>query len=57
MDAIIAVLLGILLYTVICLIIALVRALFSKSEKRKQNFKGLFWSFFLEILNPLNWLS
>ena len=57
MDAVIAVLLGILIHTVICLVIALVRAVFSKQEKRKRNFKGTFWSFFLEVLNPLNWVS
>ena len=56
MNAIIAVLVGIPLYIVICLIIALVRVLLSKLEKRKQNFIGTFWSFFVEILNPLNWL-
>lgn len=56
MNAIIAVLVGIPLYIVICLIIALVSVLLSKLEKRKQNFIGTFWSFFVEILNPLNWL-
>ena len=42
MDAILAVLLGVLIYAVICFVIALVRALFSKSARRKGNFKATF---------------
>ena len=57
MEAILAVLLGILLYTVICVVIAFARTVFSKPQKRKQNFKDTFFTFFFEILNPLNWVS
>jgi len=57
MDTILAVLLGVLLYIVICFIIALVWVLFSKSEKGKENFKETFWIFFLEVVNPFNWFS
>lgn len=39
MDAIISVLPGILIYTVICVVILFVRAVFSKRQKRKQKFK------------------
>ena len=56
MDLLLGVLLGILLYAVICLIIAFVRALFAKPEKRKGNFGKTFWTFFSTTFNPLNWL-
>ena len=57
MDTVLAVFLGIAIYTVICLVIAFARAVFSKPQNRKQNFVKTFLSFFLEILNPLYWLS
>ena len=57
MDTIFAVLIGVLLYIVLCLVIAFVRMVFTKPQKRKQGFKETFWTFFLEMLNPLNGLS
>lgn len=56
-DVMMAVLLGVLIYAFACVVIAMVRALFSPSEKRKRNFRSTFLSFFLEILNPFHWLS
>jgi len=57
MDAFLAVLFGVLLYLVICFSIALLRALFSKSDKRKENFKDTFWTLFFEVVNPFHWLG
>lgn len=57
MDTIYAVLIGALLYIILCFIIAFVRMVFAKPKKRKQGFKETFWTFFLEILNPFNWMS
>ena len=57
MDAILAILIGILIYIVLCVIITFVRAIFSKPQKRKESFNKTFGTFFFEILNPLNWLS
>lgn len=57
MDVFFAVLIGALLYIILCFIIAFVRMVFSKPQKRKQGFKETFWTFFLEMLNPFNWLS
>lgn len=57
MDTIYAVLIGALLYIILCFIIAFVRMVFSKPQKRKQSLKETFWTFFLEILNPFNWMS
>ena len=44
------------LYLLLCLLIAFIRALFPGKRSRKSCFKDTFWMFFLEILNPLNWL-
>ena len=56
-DAVLIVLLVFILYFPVCLLIAFIRALFSKKHRRKENFKNTFWTFFLEILNPLNWFE
>lgn len=57
MDIILAVLLGVLVYAAVCVCIAAIRAGFSKSGKRKEHFWKTFWSFFLEVLNPFQWLG
>ena len=57
MQVFLTVFIGALLYTVFRVIIAVARMVFSKSKNRKQDFKETFWTFFLEMLNPLNWLS
>lgn len=56
MDALLIILLVFIFYFFICLFIAGVRFLFSTKGKRTKNFRATFWSFFLEILNPMNWL-
>lgn len=43
-------------YPIICLIIALVRALLSRRGRRAANFRSAFWEMFIEIMNPLDWL-
>ena len=40
----------------LCLLIAFVRAMLPGKRSRRSRFKDTFWTFFLEILNPLNWL-
>ncbi len=55
MDILLGVVLGILLYAVICLAIALIRALLAKPEKRKASFRETFWTFFSATFNPINW--
>lgn len=50
------VLLVLTVYVPFCLLIALMRAVFSGQEQRKENFKLTFWNFFLEILNPFHWV-
>ena len=55
MNTFLGILLGVLLYAILCLIIACVRVIFSKSGKRKYEFKKTFWSFFIETLNPFHW--
>ena len=57
MDTVLAILFGVFIYFVFCLIIAGLRALFSKPKKRKDNFKITFWCFFLETFNPFQWFS
>ena len=54
-DAILLILLVCILYFPLCLLIAFVRALLPGKKSRKSRFKDTFWTFFLEILNPLNW--
>ena len=55
MNTFLGILLGVLLYAILCLIIACVHVIFSKSGKRKYDFKKTFWSFFIETLNPFHW--
>ena len=55
-DVILLVILVSVLYLLLCLLIAFIRALFPGKRIRKSCFKDTFWMFFLEILNPLNWL-
>ena len=55
-DVILLVILVSVLYLLLCLLIAFIRALFPGKRRRKSCFKDTFWMFFLEILNPLNWL-
>ena len=55
-DVILLVILVSVLYLLLCLLIAFIRALFPGKRSRKPCFKATFWMFFLEILNPLNWL-
>ena len=57
MDTVLAILFGVFIYFVFCLIIAGLRALFSKPKKRKDNFKKTFWCFFLVTFNPFQWFS
>lgn len=54
-DVILLVILVSVLYLLLCLLIAFIRALFPGKRSRKSCFKDTFWMFFLEILNPLNW--
>lgn len=53
-DVIIAILLVFILYIPLCLLIALIRTLFSRKIKRKENFIDTFLTFFLEIQIPRN---
>lgn len=55
MDILLIVFLVAIFYLIICLFIAGIRSMFSAKGKKMKNFKTTFWSFFLEILNPLNW--
>ena len=55
-DVILLVLLAGVLYFLLCLLIAFGRALLPGKQCRRSRFKDTFWTFFLEILNPLNWL-
>ncbi len=57
MDIMLAILLGILIYMVLCFFIAAIHALFSKAEKKKKNFRETFRTFSLEILNPFHWFA
>ena len=54
-DALLIVILVLLAYVPLCLLIALVRALFAGRQRRASAFRETFWHFFLELLNPLNW--
>jgi len=54
-DAIFIVFLVFILYFPLCLLIAFIRALFSKKQHRKENFIDTFWTFFSEFLTPFNW--
>ena len=55
-DVILLVILVSVLYLLLCLLIAFVRAVLPGKRSRRSRFKDTFWTFFLEILNPLNWL-
>ena len=55
-DVILMVIRVCVLDLVLCLLIAFIRALFPGKRSRKSCFKDTFGMFFLEILNPLNWL-
>ena len=55
-DVILLVVLVSVLYLLLCLLIAFIRALFLGIRSIISCFKDTFWMFFLEILNPLNWL-
>ena len=48
-DAVLIVLLVFILYFPVCLLIAFIRALFSKKHHRKENFKNTFWTFFISV--------
>ena len=50
-----AILFGVLIYAVLCLIIAGIRSILSKKGTQKQNFKKTFWEWFFEALNPFHW--
>lgn len=56
MDGILAVLAGIMLYVLVCVLIALFRMLFSKKGNGRKQFKDTFWAFFIEILDPFHWI-
>ena len=55
MDPFFAILFGIFIYALLCLMIAGIRSISSKSGTKKQNFKKTFWTWFLETLNPFHW--
>ena len=55
MDILWATLVGVLIYAVLCLIIAGIRSLLSQRGTKKQNFKKTFWAWFFEALNPFHW--
>lgn len=50
-----AILFGVFIYAVLCLIIAVIRSLLSQRSTKKQKFKKTFWTWFLEALNPFHW--
>ena len=50
-----AILFGVFIYAVLCLIIAVIRSLLSQRSTKKQKFKKKFWTWFLEALNPFHW--
>ena len=60
MEIIQIIILVLLIYLVIILLISFIRALIAVRkgvEYAKEKFKKTFWHFFLELLNPLNWLD
>ncbi len=57
MNIILIIALVVIVYIIFCFVIAIIRALFSKREKRKHNFTKIFRSFFFEIINPFNWFD
>ena len=54
-DVILLILLVCVLYFLLCLLIAFVRAMLPGKRSRRSRFKDTFWTFFMEILNPRNW--
>ena len=50
-----AILFGVFIYAVLCLIIAVIRSLLSQRSTKKQKFKKTLWTWFLEALNPFHW--
>ncbi len=60
MEIVPIIILVLLIYLAIVLLISSVRALIAvrKGAKyAKKKFKEIFWTFFSELLNPLNWLD
>jgi hypothetical protein len=60
MEIIQIIILVLLIYLVIILLISFIRALIAVRKGvsyAKKKFKETFWTFFSELLNPLNWLD
>ena len=56
MDFLWIILLVPLIYIPAVAVVAFLTALFAgRKGKRKEAFKEIFWDFFLEMLNPINW--
>lgn len=55
MESFLPILLAVLLYALLCFVVALFRMLCSKSGQRKSTFGKTFWAFFSEALNPFHW--
>lgn len=59
MEIVEIVILTLLIYLVIVLMISCIRAVFSLKggkDNVKKKFSDTFWHFFIELLNPSNWL-
>lgn len=56
MDVLWSIFLVIIIYFAACLLTAGIRSLFFRKGFKKQGFRSAFWSFFLELINPVNWL-
>ena len=57
MDFLWIILLVPLIYIPAVAVVALLTALIvGRKERRKETFKEIFWDFFLEMLNPINWV-
>ena len=59
MEIVWIIILSVLIYLVIIFMISCMRALFSLKgvkDNVKKKFSDTFWHFFIELLNPFNWV-
>lgn len=51
------ILIALVIYAIVCAVIALIRAALDKRSTFKDSVRRTFWRLYLEALNPLNWLD
>ena len=51
------ILIALIIYAVLCAVIALIRAALDKRSTFKDSARRTFWGLYLETLNPLNWVD